>query len=72
MKGSRPLTDQEVTISQQELQRDICRPQQGLFLLGVRTGFRVSELLSLRVEDVCQHGQVVDRVTVHRANMKKK
>jgi integrase len=43
-----------------------------LFLLGVRTGFRVSELLSLQVEDVCQHSQVADRVTVRRANMQKK
>jgi hypothetical protein len=27
-----------------------------LFLLGVKSGFRISELLSLCVEDVSQHG----------------
>jgi integrase len=43
-----------------------------LFLLGVKSGFRISELLSLRVGDVFQHGRLVDRVTVHRRHMKQK
>jgi len=43
-----------------------------LFILGVKSGFRISELLSLRVGDVLQHGKIVDRVTVQRRNMKKK
>jgi integrase len=41
-------------------------------LLGVRTGFRISELLSLRVQDVMQHGKVLDRVTVQSRPMKGK
>ena len=43
-----------------------------LFVLGLRTGFRISEMLSLKVRDVYQHGRVVDRVWVERRNVKKK
>jgi integrase len=43
-----------------------------LFVVGHRTGFRISELLSLKVGDVQQHGKIVDHVTVQRRHMKKK
>jgi integrase len=43
---------------------------QALFLLGVKSGFRISELLSLHLGDVSQHGRLVDRVTVPRRHMK--
>lgn len=72
MKGSRPLTDQEVMVASQSFSgRDASR-NKALFLLGVRTGFRVSELLSLQIDDVYKYGQLVDRVTVRRSHMKKK
>ena len=38
----------------------------------MKTGFRISELLSLTVGDVLQHGRMVERVTVHRRHMKRK
>jgi integrase len=41
-------------------------------VLGVRSGFRISELLSLRLLDVAPRGKIVDRVTVARRHMKKK
>ncbi len=69
MKGSRPLTDAEVAAVAGKLSpRD-----RAMFILGVRTGFRISEILSLRVEDVLQpDGTIVDRVSVQRRNMKGK
>lgn len=68
MKGCRPLTDQEVAEVLSRLQvRD-----KALFTLGIRAGFRISELLSLKVGDIVQNGTVVDRVTVQRRNMKGK
>jgi integrase len=41
-----------------------------LFFLQTMTGFRIHEVLSLRLGDVVQHGQVVERVAVARRSMK--
>ena len=41
-----------------------------LFIMGCKTGYRISELLSLRVGDVLQNGRLADRVTVQRRDMK--
>ncbi len=44
-----------------------------VFILGVRTGFRISEILSLKVGDVVdESGRVVERIAVRRAHMKGK
>lgn len=62
---SRSLTDSEITsiIGHIALKRDIA-----LFVLGCKTGFRISELLSLTIADVVDK----DSVTVRRCNMKGK
>jgi integrase len=72
MKGCRPLTDEEVTLVQQSFGGVYAARDKALFLLGVKSGFRISELLSLQVGDVSQHGRLVDRVTVQRRHMKNK
>jgi integrase len=70
MKGCRPLTDTEVTRVLTTLGGRCALRDRALFLLGVKSGFRISELLSLRWGDVVQHGQLVERVTVVRRHMK--
>ena len=72
MKGCRPLTEEEVLAMQASFGGVYAARDRALFLLGVKSGFRISELLSLRVGDVWQHGHLVDRVTVQRRHMKKK
>ncbi len=69
MKGSRPLNDTEVAAVSAALKpRD-----RALFTLGVRTGFRISEILSLNIGDVrLPNGKIVDRIEVVRRNMKGK
>jgi site-specific recombinase XerD len=69
MKGCRNLTDEEIVNVFNELKtlRDRC-----LWTLGVRTGLRIGELLSLRIKDVYQHGQVGNWVTVAKCNTKGK
>jgi site-specific recombinase XerD len=70
MKGCRPLTEEEVLLGQRSFGGVYAARDKALFLLGVKSGFRISELLSLRVGDVEQHGRLVDRVTVPRRHMK--
>lgn len=69
MTGSRPLTDEEIELVLGNLKslRD-----QTMCLIGIRCGFRISEILSLRIENVTQFGKVANQITVNRANMKGK
>jgi integrase len=70
MKGCRPLTEEEVELLQHSFGGVYADRDKALFLLGVKSGFRSGELLSLRLGDVAQHGRLVDRVTVPRRHMK--
>lgn len=72
MKGARPLTEREVEAVYRAMGGPFATRNRALLLLGVRSGFRISELLSLRQRDVLQHQQVVQRVTVARRYMKKR
>lgn len=79
MAGCRPLTDAEIelVISKFTHERDRC-----LFVVGLRTGLRISELsgyrlekkklvyTGLRIKDVFQHGRIVDTVWVRKYNVK--
>jgi len=68
MAGARPLTENEIAQVAEKLnQRD-----RVLFLLGVNTGFRISELLSLQVKDIMKLGVVKGEVTVRASKMKDK
>ncbi len=72
MKGCRPLTEEEVEVVSQSFGGEYEARDRALFLLGVKSGFRISELLSLRLGDLIQNDAMTDRVTVQRCNMKKK
>jgi len=59
MKGTRPLDNDEIRrVSACFTGRYEVR-NRGLFMIGVSTGGRISELLSLRVGDVYQNGRAV-------------
>lgn len=72
MKGCRPLNEQEkkdvlASISGRYALRDRL-----IFIFGVYAGFRISEILSLKVKDVFQNGVIPNHVTVQRRNVKGK
>jgi len=67
MIGCRPLEDDEI---EKMLPVFKCLRDRVLFILGIKTGFRISELLSLKRRDVYYEGQVCKRVIVSRMNMK--
>ena len=72
MAGCRPLTDAEVDLVLQSFGGKYATRDCALFVLGIYTGFRITELLSLRCQDVYQYQQVLSRVTVPRRHMKGK
>ncbi len=72
MKGCRPLDEEEVEAVLAAFDGPYAARDRALFLLGVKSGFRISELLSLRLLDVMRAGRLLDRVSVARKNMKKK
>ena len=69
MNGMRPLTDDEVTRIAAGF---TSKRDRALFFLGIRTGFRISELLSLKGGDVVQGGKIPHWVSPARRNMKGK
>ena len=71
-KGCRALTDDEVARVSQAFQGTYAARDRALFVLGVKTGFRISALLNLRVGDAWQYGQFMERVVVSRRYMKGK
>jgi integrase len=72
MAGCRALTEAEVALISRSFGGKYTARDRALFLVGVHTGFRISELLSLRVGDVWQYGQLTETVSVARRHMKRK
>lgn len=73
MKGMRPMIGEEVSLCLEKMVGRMLLRNSALLLLGVNTGFRISELLSLRLGDVIElDGGIKDRLTVWRRNMKGK
>lgn len=67
MLGCRNLTDAEI----QALTRALSIRDRALFILGLRTGFRINEILSLDVRDVLNSdSSMKNSVSVPKRNMK--
>jgi integrase len=72
MPGCRNLSEAE-TLQIIEAMRGPNRIRnRALWILGINTGFRISELLSLKLSDVIEFNRIRDEITVERRNMKKK
>ena len=59
MKGTRPLDNSEIRLVSACFDDTFEIRNRGLFMLGVSTGGRISELLSLQIGDVYQNGKPV-------------
>ena len=70
MKGTRPLTDDEITRVADCFTGTYETRNRNLFLLGISTGGRISELLSLRVKNVWQNGKPVGDLHFDKAIVK--
>ena len=72
MIGSRPLTSEEVASVLKTFSGAYATRDRALFVLGLKSGCRISEMLSLKVSDVWRDGKVVEAVSVARKRMKGK
>lgn len=70
MKGCRPLTDAEIVRAHAAFSGRHAVRNRCLFVLGCLCGFRVSEMLALRVRDVVAAHRVRALVKVPRRHMK--
>ena len=64
MKGTRPLDNDEILRVSTCFTGTYEVRNRGLFMLGVSTGGRISELLSLTIGDVYQNQQPVKRSVI--------
>jgi len=73
MTGCRPLTNKEIEKVISKLNEGLqAKRNIALFVLGVTSGFRIQEMLALKVKDVFKNGKITDFVSVSRQHMKKK
>ena len=72
MTGSRPLNEFEIQAILQAFTGKYELRNRTLFLLGLNTGARISELLSLNVEDVWRYNRPVDIIYFHKRHTKGK
>jgi len=72
MKGCRALTDSEIEIMLRSFKGKNALRDKALFIFGIKEGYRISEILSVKVRDVFKGEKVLDSITVKRANMKGK
>ena len=72
MKGAKPLSHAELRSVHDKLQtKRFGTRNVALLMLGVGTGFRISELLSVRICDVFEHGIVGSALMIEAKHMKK-
>lgn len=69
MPGCRGLSEVEIFRVREKLK---IRRDKLLFTMGIRTGFRISELLALKTSDVYKNGVALHRVRIKRRYLKEK
>ena len=70
MKGTRPLDNNEIRKVAECFDGTFGERNRGLFMLGVSTGGRISELLSLRIGDVWQNKRAVSNLLFDKSIVK--
>lgn len=69
MPGRKPLSPEDEATLVRVLPQKSGLRDQALIVLGLNTGFRITELLSLNVEQVWERGAVRPRVTIRRSHL---
>jgi integrase len=72
MKGCLPFSDYQIELILSQFRGPLVARNRALLIMGVRTGLRISELLSLHVSDVSANGNIFDRVYIRKSAVKGK
>ena len=72
MKGTRPLDNDEIRLVSACFTGAFEVRNRGLFMLGVSTGGRISELLSLQIADVYQNQKPVTALPVRQIHRQRR
>lgn len=72
MKGTRPLSEMEIGKISQAFNGKYEVRNRCMFILGIKTGMRISELLSLNVADVWEKGRPLDIINLQKQQVKGK
>jgi len=72
VKGARPLTSEEIESISQTFSGKYEVRNRCMFILGIKTGMRISELLSLDIGDVFEKGKPVDVLNLRKQQVKGK
>lgn len=72
MKGTRPLNNEELTLISNSFEGLYAIRDRSLILIGISTGGRISELLSLKIGDVWQNKKPVENLHFNRNVVKGK
>lgn len=73
MKGTRPLTTQEIDFVKSAFTGANATRNKTIFMVGINTGFRISEILTLtRADVVDKFGNIVNHIELKRKYMKGK
>ena len=70
MKGARKLKDSEIAQIASSFRGRYAVRDRTLFILGLSTGGRISELLSLRIKDVWQYSKPVETIYFRKSRTK--
>lgn len=70
MKGCRPLTPTEIAHVLAAFTGKYGLRNKALFMLGLKTGFRITELVTLKTKDVVQSGRILSEIYLQRCNTK--
>ncbi len=72
MIGCRPLTDSEVKAVSETFTGEMENRNRALFWLGITTGYRISELLTIAYGDVWRAVRIPEQIRIARKNVKGK
>jgi len=72
MKGCRSLTDEEIEKVKVAFAGPFELRDRAIFILGIRAGLRISEMLSISVGQIFQEGKITHHLYIPRRNMKGK